>query len=600
MNPPIMALRQRMAEALARLGITDDPMVRPAQDAQFGDYQSNCAMSVARKLQQKPRDTATAIVEKLDVADLCLPPEIAGPGFINFRLRPAFLARAIDAMPPAGAPDADRLGIARAAAPQTAVVDLSSPNLAKEMHVGHLRSTVIGDCVARLLEFAGHRVIRENHVGDWGTQFGMLLAHLRRVHPEVDTQPDALAIADLEAFYVEAKLRFDNDDAFKNESRETVVALQRGDPAARHIWEAFCAESLRHCHAIYGRLGVSLIDRGESFYNDLMEEVLARLERMRAADPHGAVRDSEGALCVFLDGFKTRDGEPLPLIVRKSDGGFNYATSDLATILHRVEHLGATRIVYVVGIAQKQHFDMLFAAVRKLGWAGPHITLEHLGFGNMLSPGGRPFKTREGGTVKLKDLLDEAVARARKVIDDSRTLAEDGPGRDFTEDEARRIAETVGLAAVKYFDLSHALSSDYKFDLDTMLSLDGNTAPYMLYAYARVRSIGRKAGVDFDRWRADAPTVLEHPAEIALATRLLQFAETLDVVTSELKPNMLTDYLFDLSRVFSRFYDKKLGVRVIDAAPEDVRNSRLRLCDLTARTLRLGLNLLGIDTLEKM
>lgn len=589
-----------MADALARLGIDDDPVVRPAQDAQFGDYQSNCAMSVARKLGKKPRDVAEEIKAQLEWSDITLEPEIKGPGFINFRLSPAYLARALDAIPPAGAPEADRLGIARPAAPQTAVVDLSSPNLAKEMHVGHLRSTVIGDCVARLLEFAGHRVIRENHVGDWGTQFGMLLAHLRRVHPEVDTQPDSLAIANLEAFYVEAKARFDTDDAFKNESRETVVALQRGDPAARRIWKAFCAESLRHCHNIYGRLGVSLIDRGESFYNDLMEEVVARLERMRTADPHGAVRDSDGALCVFLDGFKTRDGEPLPLIVRKSDGGYNYATSDLATIVHRVEQLGATRIVYVVGIAQKQHFEMLFAAVRRLGWAGPQVTLEHVGFGNMLSAGGKPFKTREGGTVKLKDLLDEAVVRARRVIDDSKAFAGDEAGGDFTEDEVRRITETVGLAAVKYFDLSHALSSDYKFDLDTMLSLDGNTAPYMLYAYARVRSIGRKAGVDLDRWRADSPTVLEHPAEIALATRLLQFAETLEVVTSELKPNMLTDYLFDLSRVFSRFYDKKLGVRVIDASPAQVRDSRLRLCDLTARTLRLGLGLLGIDTLEKM
>lgn len=600
MNPPIKVLRHRMADALARLGINDDPMVRAAQDAQFGDYQSNCAMSVARKLGKKPGDVAKEIKAQLEWRDITLEPEIKGPGFINFRLSPAYLARAIDAMPAAGAPDADRLGIARAAAPQTAVVDLSSPNLAKEMHVGHLRSTVIGDCVARLLEFAGHHVIRENHVGDWGTQFGMLLAHLRRVHPEVDTQPDALAIADLEAFYVEAKSQFDSDEGFKKESRDTVVALQQGDPAARRIWKAFCDESLRHCHEIYRRLGVTLIDRGESFYNDLMEEVLARLERMRAADPHGAVRESEGALCVFLDGFQTRDGEPLPLIVRKSDGGYNYATSDLATILHRVEQLGATRIVYVVGIAQKQHFEMLFAAARKLGWAGPHVTLEHLGFGNMLSAGGRPFKTREGGTVKLKDLLGEAVARAQRVIDESKGIDEVAAGRDFTADQAQRIAETVGLAAVKYFDLSHGLSSDYKFDLDTMLSLDGNTAPYMLYAYARVRSIGRKAGVDFERWSAATKTVLEHQAEVALATKLLQFAETLEAVTTELKPNMLTDYLFELSKVFSRFYDKKLGVRVIDASPEDVRNSRLRLCDLTARTLRLGLNLLGINTLEQM
>ncbi|MEK7731307.1 MAG: arginine--tRNA ligase, partial [Planctomycetota bacterium] len=412
-------------------------------------------------------------------------------------------------------------------------------------------------------------------------------------------RPDGLEIADLESFYVEAKARFDADEKFKQESRETVVALQRGDATTRRIWEAFCNESLRHCHAIYDRLGVRLIDRGESFYNDLMNEVVRRLEKLRGSGANAAVRDSEGALCVFLDGFTTREGEPLPLMVRKSDGGFNYATSDLATILDRVERLRATRIVYVVGLSQKQHFEMLFAAARKVGWVGPDVCLEHLGFGNMLSKAGTPFKTREGGTVKLKDLLDEAVARARRVVAEQ-SPEEGRVQRSFTPQQMDAIAETVGLAAVKYFDLSHSMTSDYRFDLDTMLAMEGNTAPYMLYAYARIRSIGRKAGVDFRALPANAPVILEHPSEIALAKKILQFADAVEVVGRELKPNVLTDYLYDLAKAFSRFYDKKLGVRVIDASPDTVRVSRLRLCDSTARVLRLGLKLLGIQTIEQM
>ncbi|MBI4718849.1 MAG: arginine--tRNA ligase [Planctomycetes bacterium] len=591
-----------MRDALTRLGIEGDPLVRAAQEEQFGDYQSNCAMVLAKRLGRKPRELAVEIIAHLSIAELCEPPEIAGPGFINFRITPAAMARRLGAIPAAGHAGVERLGIERTPRPQRVIVDLSSPNLAKEMHVGHLRSTVIGDCIARVLEFAGHEVLRENHVGDWGTQFGMLVAYLRRIRPEVERNPESLIIKDLEAFYVEAKTQFDADDTFKAQSREAVVALQQGDATTRRIWQAFCEESLRHCHALYGRLGVRLVDRGESYYNELMQEVVARLEQRRQDDPNSAVRLSEGALCVFLEGFKTRDGQPLPLIVRKSDGGFNYATSDLATILHRVEHLGATRIIYVVGLSQKQHFEMLFAAARKVGFVGEEVSLHHLGFGNMLSPGGKPFKTREGGTVKLRDLLDEAVERARRVLQEPREedWSAGRPDRASLADaDMQRIAETVGLAAVKYFDLSHALGSDYKFDLDTMLSLEGNTAPYMLYAYARIRSIGRKAGIDFDALPA-TDLVLEHPAEIGLAKTLLRFAEVVQVASDELKPNVLTDYMYELSRAFSRFYDKRLGVRVIDASPETIRLSRLRLCDLTARTLKLGLDLLGIATLEQM
>jgi len=605
---------------MAAMGADGDPMIRASQDPKFGDYQCNAAMGLAKKLGKKPRDVAADIIAKLEVADLCSEPEIAGPGFINFTLTPEFLSKSLGGIPPAGgdAPDGvaaggiapagaavdgvapragvDRLGIAATDAPQVVVVDLSSPNLAKEMHVGHLRSTVIGDCICRILEFEGHTVHRENHVGDWGTQFGMLVAHLLHEKPDVAEHPDELVIADLESFYVAAKNRFDADDDFKTEARDTVVKLQQGDPDTRKIWKAFCNESLRHCHEIYDRLHVSLEDRGESFYTERMETIVQRIDEMRLRGDKDWIQISDGALCLFLEGFTTRDGEPLPMIVRKSDGGFNYATSDLATIAHRVEELGAQRILYVVGLPQKQHFEMLFAAVEKLGWA-EGVELEHIGFGSVLSKTGTMFKTREGGTFKLKAVLDEAVARARAVIEEQES---GDTGRGIDPDEVDKIAEAVGIGAVKYFDLAHARQSDYKFDLDTMVAMDGNTAPYMMYAYARVRSIGRKAGVDLASLPTDAPLVLEHPAELALARKLVQLPETLHGISRDLRPNVLTEYLYDLAKTFSRFYDKKHGVRVIDAEPEAVRTSRLRLCDLTARTLKLGLHLLGIETVERM
>ncbi len=583
-------------DAMSKIGVEGDPILRRSQDEKFGDFQSNAAMGLAKKLGKKPRDVAAEIIEALDVDSMCETPEIAGPGFINFRLKPEFVAQSLQLIPSANAnSDEDRLGIEQVAQRETVVVDLSSPNLAKEMHVGHLRSTVIGDCICRVLEFQGHDVHRENHVGDWGTQFGMLVAFLRATQPEVMDQPDELAIADLESFYVQAKTRFDADDDFKTESRETVVKLQKGDEATRKIWKAFCDESLRHCHAIYDRLNVRLEDRGESYYTELMEKIVERVEAMIESRDDGLVSISDGALCIFMDRFKTRDSETLPVIVRKSDGGFNYATSDLATIVHRVDQLKATRIIYVVGLAQKQHFEMVFEAVRQLGWVGENVSLQHIGFGNMLAASGRPFKTREGGTVKLKDLLDEAVARSRAVLDDQKSEE-----RAMSDDQAANVAEVVGLAAVKYYDLSHALQSDYKFNLDHMLAMEGNTAPYMLYAYARIRSINRKAGVDVAEVSTDQSFILEHPMEIALGKKLLQFTDILEVVGRDLAPHVLTEYLYDLAKTFSRFYDKKIGVRVIDASPESVRDSRLRLCDLAARTLKLGLSLLGIETVEQM
>ncbi len=592
-------LHERIQSAVTKaLGAdvqVDPAWVRPCNDPQFGDYQFNGALPLAKPQKANPRALASRIVSELDVADLCAPPEIAGPGFLNFRLRNDFVGAALQHTPSADpAAEFDRLGIAPTDRPEKVVVDMSSPNLAKEMHVGHLRSTVIGESVARILEFAGHDVERVNHVGDWGTQFGMLLAHLRATRPDALADLEHLAISDLESFYRAAKRHFDEDPAFAAEARQTVVALQSGDPETLRIWLAFCAESLRHCHAIYEDLGITrLIDRGESFYNDQLGDVVADLQAK------GMVTRSEGADCVFLEGFKTRDGEPLPLMIRKSDGGYLYATTDLAAARYRLQQTGATRVIYVVGLPQKQHFEMLFAALRQAGWAGENVRLEHLGFGSMLGADGKPFKTREGGTVKLKDLLEEAVARARAVVETD-DEAEDSARSDFTDDQKARIARTVGIAAVKYFDLSHNLATDYRFEWDHMLALDGNTAPYMLYAYARIRSIGRKAGVDYDQLPADAPITVEHESEVELAKNLLRFPEIVGQIAEEPRPNVLTEYLFELSRSFSRFYDRKRGVRVIDAEPAPVRISRLRLCDLTARTIKTGLHLLGIETLEQM
>ena len=606
MTPLIEVLEERVRRALAsrfgEAGANIDPVMRRAQDERFGDYQSNCAMGLGKRLGRNPRDVAEDIISALDVADLCEPPTCAGPGFINFRFKPSALSdRLLGIVAEDHAAGEDRLGADRTAHPEIVAVDMSSPNLAKEMHVGHLRSTVIGDCVSRLLEFQGHTVYRINHVGDWGTQFGMLVAYLGRTKPELLQNPDHLEIADLEAFYVEAKAVFDRDPEFAAESRKAVVALQGGDLITRKIWKAFCAESLRHCHQIYQRLDVTLEDRGESFYNDRLAGVVRTLR------DQGLAVESDGAVCVFLDGFQTRDGQPLPMIIQKSDGGYNYSTTDLAAIQHRLDELGATIFVYVVGVTQKLHLEQLFAATRKANWATDAVRLIHLAFGSMLGKDGRPFKTRQGGTIKLKDLLDEAVIRARKVIDDQRTRGStpdssvpETKSSTFTSAQIDHIAETVGIAAVKYFDLCHSLGSDYKFDVDSMCSLDGNTAPYLLYAYTRIQGIGRKAGIDFNTIPTDIRLVLEHDTEIRLAKSLCRWPEVFRQSAGELRPNVLTDYLYELSKSFSLFYDRARGVRVVDARPESTRLSRLRLCDLTARTLRLGLGLLGIQTLERM
>jgi arginyl-tRNA synthetase len=549
-----------------------DPLVRPTQDPRFGDFQANVAMGLAKRLGTKPRDVAETLVAALDVHDVAAPPTVAGPGFVNFRIDDGYLARL------AAAVSRDpRRGVCAAADPRRVVVDYSGPNVAKDMHVGHLRSTVIGDAIARVLEFQGHEVVRQNHLGDWGTQFGMLIEHLL----EQGTALEGNAI-DLTACYRDASARDAADPAFAERARRRVVALQSGDPESRGTWSRLVAASAGHFQGIYDRLGVRLAAddiRGESFYNDRLAAVVADLRAI------GLARESEGALCVFLDGFRTKEAEPLPLIVQKRDGGYLYATTDLAALRYRVAELGARRLVYVTDARQRQHFQMVFATARAAGWAPDGVALEHVVFGSVLGEDGRPFRTRAGETVGLAALLDEAEERASAIV------AEKNPELDA--DERAEVARAVGIGAIKYADLASDRVKDYVFGWDRMLAMDGNTAPYLQYAYARIRSIFRKAGLD----RAPAAdVVLAEPAERALVLVCLQLDATIDAVGRTLEPHRLCGFLYDVATAFSTFYEE---CPVLTAAPP-LRESRLVLADLAAGTLATGLDLLGIQTLERM
>lgn len=575
-------------------------IVVPSQDPRFGDYQANGAMALAKRLKRKPREVAEAVLARLDVSDLAERPEIAGPGFINIRLRPDWVAGEIGKINriEQDQPE-DRLGVPRAERPETVVVDYSAPNLAKEMHVGHLRSTIIGDALVRMIDFVGHNAIRQNHVGDWGTQFGMLVAyekHKNLIEP-IAGHPgkyyaDIKTLADREALYREAKHLFDTNPEFARKSRDTVVALQGGDLDTLELWKDDLTLSIGHCRKVYDKLGVLLTDgdiRGESAYNDDLPKVVEELDRQ------GILTKSNDAQCVFLNDdedkpmFLAKDGSPLPLIVQKSDEGFLYATTDLAAIRYRVGELHANRILYVVDARQSLHFQMLFACARKAGFAPPDAALVHVAFGTMMGPDGRPFKTREGGTVKLMDLLDEAEKRAYELVS--------AKSPDLPETEKRDIARKVGIGAVKYADLAQSRTSDYVFSWDKMLSLDGNTAPYMQYAYARVRSIFRKGGHEAEEHRQDAaPIAVEAPAEIALAKMILRFPEALDRTLEDYRPNVLAAYLYDLAQAFTAFYD---ACPVIQSEGP-TRANRLKLCDLTARVIARGLGLLGIETAERM
>jgi len=647
-------LRARFRHALTEL--VDSPeefleLIRRSQDPKFGDYQANFAMPLGKRLGRPPRDVAAQVVARLDVADFCQPPEIAGPGFINLRLTDAWLVEKLTA-----AVADPRLGIAPVAEPRTYVVDYSAPNVAKPMHVGHIRSTVIGDALYRTLGFLGHRVISDNHIGDWGTQFGMIIygykhfldedsyrqspvAELARLYRQVrqlmdycdakaslpkledrlavrkaavedqpppTAKPDkkhAAALRKLQAAVQEAAeelqaardkvARVENDPALAGLAAahphvqaavlEETAKLHAGDPENRRLWAEFMPHCLQEIERIYQRLGVRFdYTLGESFYEDrlpgVVEELLAR----------GIAQPSDGAVVVFLEGID------VPMLVRKQDGAFLYATTDLATIRHRVDTWRPDAIVYVVDHRQGLHFAQLFATARRLGYHG--VEFQHISFGTVLGEDGRPFRTRAGDTVGLEGLLDEAVRRAAAIVAGNDDAKPGGP--ELSPDQRARIAETVGIGALKYADLSQNRTSDYVFSYDKMLAMNGNTATYMQYAYARVRSIFAKGGVDVDALRrSGAPICLATDAERALGLELLRFSEALDLAVVEYRPNQLTSYLFDLANRYSTFFE---GCPVLKAPTAELRQSRLLLCDLTARTIGKGLELLGIQVVEKM
>ncbi|MEG3860372.1 arginine--tRNA ligase [Microcoleus sp. herbarium12] len=586
MNSIAQQLKTRFAKAFTSAfgeSYADtDLMLAPANNPNFGDFQCNAAMSLGKKLGKPPRAIASAIVENLDIADICETPEIAGPGFINLKLKPAYLEAQIRAI----AADT-RLGISPTQTPQRIAIDFSSPNIAKEMHVGHLRSTIIGDAIARTLEFQGHDVIRINHIGDWGTQFGMLIAYLREVYPEALTTADALDLGDLVAFYRQAKQRFDTDETFKETARQEVVKLQAGAEDTRRAWKLLCAQSRREFQVIYDLLDIKLTERGESFYNPLLPAVVEDLTEL------GLLVESDGAKCVFVDGFTNKEGEPLPLIVQKTDGGYNYATTDLAAVRYRIKEDGAKRLIYVTDSGQANHFAQVFAVARKAGWIPEDVEIVHVPFGLVSGEDGKRLKTRgSGDIVRLQDLLDEAIVRFRSILDGILAKEE----REETAEFKNRVAQVVGISAVKYADLSHNRISNYMFSYDQMLAPLGNTAPYLLYAYVRVRGIGRKGGIDFNNLDASAPVILQSDAELVLAKHLLQLSEVINAVEGDLLPNRICQYLFELSQKYNQFFEQCPVLK----AEEPLRSSRLVLCDLTARTLKLGLGLLGIQVLERM
>ncbi|AXK44272.1 arginine--tRNA ligase [Brachybacterium saurashtrense] len=586
MPAPEIALTERFQTAFAAAFGPEyadaDPIIRPSQ---FADFQCNAAMGLAKRLGRAPREIAAQIVEAVDLSDLAEAPEIAGPGFLNIHLRTDWIAaRTAEIAAPGAA-----LGVPAPERAETVVLDYSAPNVAKEMHVGHLRTTVVGDSIARTLEKLGHTVVRQNHIGDWGTPFGMLIEHLLEVGE--DSAEAGLLTTDPNAFYQAARAKFDASEAaedgetgFAARARRRVATLQSGDAESLRIWTHLVGLSKEYFHRIYDMLDVTLTDAdlaGESSYNDQLEAVCADLE----AD--GIARLSDGALCVFPEGFTGRDEQPLPLIIRKSDGGYGYATTDLAALRHRVRDLGADRIGYVVGTAQELHFRMVFTSAREAGWLPEQVQAEHVKIGSVLGEDGKILRTRSGASLRLMALLEEAVAAARAVIDELRP--------DLPEDERARIAHDIGIGGVKYADLSTAHDSDYTFDLERMLALTGNTAPYLQYAVARIRSIGRKAAAQ--GVAAGAAPRVQDDAERALALQLLEFGPTLASVGAEFEPHRLCAYLFSLAQAFTSFYEAS---PILKEADEQVRAGRLALAQLTERVLVEGLDALGVNAPQQM
>ncbi|MBY7994043.1 arginine--tRNA ligase [Vibrio fluvialis] len=571
-------INDKVSQALEAAGAPagSPAAVRQSAKPQFGDYQANGVMGVAKQLGTNPREFAQKVIDVLDLDGIASKTEIAGPGFINIFLSEEFLAKQADA-----ALADERLGVAQEAQ-QTIVADYSAPNVAKEMHVGHLRSTIIGDAVVRTLEFLGHKVIRANHIGDWGTQFGMLIANLERVQQE--SGEVSMELSDLEAFYRESKKLYDEDAEFAERARNYVVKLQGGDAFCLDMWKKLVDVTMIQNQRNYDRLNVSLTRddvMGESMYNDMLPGIVADLKEK------GLAQEDDGAQVVFLEEFKNKDGEPMGVIIQKCDGGFLYTTTDIACAKYRYETLGANRVLYFIDSRQHQHLMQAWTIVRKAGYVPEEVTLEHHAFGMMLGKDGRPFKTRAGGTVRLADLLDEAEERAKALIESKNP--------DLDADEKAEIATTVAMAAVKYADLSKHRTTDYVFDWDNMLAFEGNTAPYMQYAYTRVASIFAKAGVSPDNLTGEIKITEEK--EKALIAKLLQFEEAVQSVSREGQPHILCSYLFELAGQFSSFYE---ACPILIAEDESVKQSRLKLAALTAKTIKQGLSLLGINTLERM
>ncbi|GKW22772.1 arginine--tRNA ligase [Pectobacterium polonicum] len=570
-------LSEKVSQALTAAGAPADSeaQIRQSAKAQFGDYQANGVMAVAKKLGMPPRQLAEKVVQLLELEGIAEKTEIAGPGFINIFLDKQWVASQVE-----NALNAPKLGLTPVEQ-QTIVIDYSAPNVAKEMHVGHLRSTIIGDAAARTLEFLGHNIIRANHVGDWGTQFGMLIAYLEKMQNESASEMD---LSDLEAFYREAKKHYDEDADFAERARGYVVKLQGGDEYCRQMWRKLVDITMTQNQINYERLNVTLTKQdvmGESLYNSMLPGIVADLKAK------GLAVESEGATVVFLDEYKNKEGEPMGVIIQKKDGGYLYTTTDIACAKYRYETLNADRVLYYIDSRQHQHLMQAWTIVRKAGYVPDSVSLEHHMFGMMLGKDGKPFKTRAGGTIKLSELLDEAYDRALKLI------AEKNPQMESNELET--LAKVVSIGAIKYADLSKSRTTDYVFDWDNMLAFEGNTAPYMQYAYTRVASIFKRAGIQEDT--LTQPITLSDEREFALATRLLQFEETITTVAREGTPHVMCSYLYDLAGLFSGFYEH---CPILNAENDDVRQSRLRLALLTAKTLKQGLDTLGIETVEKM
>jgi arginyl-tRNA synthetase len=632
-KPAIDILEEKISAAMATAIERSDcaAILRPSTDPRFGDYQANGVMALAKEIRTNPRKLAEEVVKNLDVSDICEQPEVAGPGFINLRLKTDFI---VNSLLEINSDSVNRLSIEKESIPKTIVVDFSCPNIAKPMHVGHLRSTIIGDCICRILEFLGHKVIRQNHIGDWGLQMGMVIYAMRNFGLEEESdewleerlcddeikflrdfyrnliecssnekyseirEQFASKLADLEDKHLDLleerykrTIQLEKEDPqVADEVRKWTFALQNGDPVANFFYEKARETTLRACFDIYHMLRIYFKDeeiRGESFYKDMLAGIVQGLE------DKGIAEKSDFAVCVFPEGFKNKEGQPLPFIIQKSDGAYLYATTDLAAIRYRINELKADKIVYVTDSRQKLHFEMLFAVARMAGWVGDDVELSHVMFGSVLGEDGTPLKTRSGENVKLKELLDEAVERARAVVDEKNP--------ELGEEKKAEIAKAVGIGAVKYADYSNNRTSDYVFSFDKMLAMDGNTAPYMQYAYARIKSIERKAQIkDVDvetELRGLEEIYLTEPAELDLAKYLIRYGEAIEAAVSDYRPNYLTSYLYELAQKFSVFYT---NCPVLDAGLEK-RPTRLLLCDLTAKVIKHGLNeLLGIEVVEQM